>query len=116
MSLLDNTSEQFTLGGNTGSCTEYTLPHDDQDSEPFGWIRGQTKIGPVLHVRVTCCRDQYGIEIQVPSMSRKRSCSWIVISRGPNRYVDESWHDKEEHEENGKSEMLILLLMKLADR
>ena len=61
---------------------EYTLPRDDQDSEPLGWIRGHTKIGPVRRVRVTCCLDQYGMEIQVPSMSKNGSYSWIVISRG----------------------------------
>ena len=29
-------------------------------------------------------------------MSRTGSLSWIVISRDPNRYVDESWHDQED--------------------
>ena len=24
-------------GGKTGSCGEYTLPRDDQDSEPIEW-------------------------------------------------------------------------------
>ena len=51
--------------GKTGSCSEYTLHHDDQDSELIGSIRGHTKIGAVRQVRVTCCLDQ------------------IVISRGP---------------------------------
>ena len=42
-----------------------------------------TKIGPVLQVKVTCCLDQHGIEIQVPSKSKDGSNSWIIISRGP---------------------------------
>ena len=84
------------LGGKTGACGERTSPRDDQDSELIGWLRGHNKIGPVLQVRVTCCLDQYGNEIQVPSMSRSGSCSWVVISRGPSRYVDESWHDQED--------------------
>ena len=55
------------------------------------------KIGPVRQVRVTRCPDQYGIEMQVPSTSKKNgSYSWNVISRGPNRYVDESWQDQED--------------------
>ena len=29
-------------------------------------------------------------------MKKKKSFSWIVISRGPNRYVDEAWHEQEE--------------------
>ena len=31
-------------------CREYTLPRDENSSEPKGWIRGNTKIGPVLEV------------------------------------------------------------------
>ena len=29
---------------------EYTLPRDEKSSDPKGWIRGNTKIGPVLEV------------------------------------------------------------------
>ena len=60
-------------GGKTGSCREYTLPREDQDSEPIGWIREHTKIGPVRQVRVTCCLDQHGIEIHVPSILQNGS-------------------------------------------
>ena len=49
----------MVLEEKTGSCREYTVPRDDQDSEPVGWIRGHTKIGPVLQVRVTCCLDLF---------------------------------------------------------
>ena len=57
---------------------ESTLPCDYENSERVGWIRGLTKIGPVIHVRVTRYLDQYEIAIQVPSMLRKGSFSWIV--------------------------------------
>ena len=30
------------------ACREYTLPRDDPASEPKGWIRGNTRIGPIL--------------------------------------------------------------------
>ena len=60
---------------------------DDQDAELVGWIRGHKQIGPVRQVRDTCSLDRYGREIQVPSMSKNGSFSWIVISRGPNRHV-----------------------------
>ena len=36
-----------------GSCREYTSPRDDQVSQVKGWIRGNTKIGPVLGVAVS---------------------------------------------------------------
>ena len=42
---------QFT---DSVACREYTLPRDEDSSEPKGWIRGNTKIGPVLEV-TTCC-------------------------------------------------------------
>ena len=30
------------------ACREYTLPRDDESSQPRGWIQGNTRIGPVL--------------------------------------------------------------------
>ena len=30
------------------ACREYTLPRDEENSQPKGWIQGNTKIGPVL--------------------------------------------------------------------
>ena len=32
------------------ACREYTLPRDDQSSQPKGWIQGNMRIGPVLEV------------------------------------------------------------------
>ena len=71
------------FGGRAGSCRVYTLPRDDRDSRPLGWIRGHTKIGPVRQVGVICCLDQCWIEVQVPSMSRNESHSWIGIHQRP---------------------------------
>ena len=36
------------------ACREYTLPRDEDTSEPQGWIRGNTQIGPVLEVTACC--------------------------------------------------------------
>ena len=33
---------------NTVACREYTLPREDEASQPKGWIQGNTKIGPVV--------------------------------------------------------------------
>ena len=30
------------------ACREYTLPRDDESSQPRGWIQGNTRIGLVL--------------------------------------------------------------------
>ena len=46
--------EDFSQFTDSVACREYTLPRDESFSEPKGWIRGNTKIGPVLEV-ATCC-------------------------------------------------------------
>ena len=66
---IHNVNDGF--GGKTRSCREYTLLRDHQDSEPIGWIRGDTKIGPTRQVKVICCLDQYGFEIQVYRLRRE---------------------------------------------
>ena len=47
-------TEEFSQFTNAVACREYTLPRNEEASEPKGWIRGNTKIGPVLEV-ATCC-------------------------------------------------------------
>ena len=32
------------------ACREYTLPRDDESSQPKGWIQGITRIGLILEV------------------------------------------------------------------
>ena len=32
------------------ACRDYTLPREEEASQPKGWIQGNTKIGPVLEV------------------------------------------------------------------
>ena len=41
----DASEFQYTI-----ACREYTLPRDDKASQPKGWIRGNTRIGPILEV------------------------------------------------------------------
>ena len=40
-----------------GSCREYSLPRSEESSRVRGWIRGNTKIGPVLDVKVCYIKD-----------------------------------------------------------
>ena len=46
-------TEEFLQFTDSVACREYTLPRDEKSSDPNGWIRGNTKIGPVLEV-TTC--------------------------------------------------------------
>ena len=85
------------FGDRIAACREYTFPRDDPESEIKLWIEGHTRIGPVLRVKTTCYLNVHGIEIQIPSTSGTGSRSWVVISRGPNRYVDELQHNDPDH-------------------
>ena len=43
-------TEEFSQFTDSVACREYTLPRDEKSTDPKGWIRGNTKIGPVLEV------------------------------------------------------------------
>ena len=44
-------TDEFLQFAESVICREYTLPRDDKSTDPKGWIRGNTKIGPVLEVK-----------------------------------------------------------------
>ena len=64
------------------ACREYTLPRDEETSETKGWIKGNTKIGPILEVTTCCLQGKYGVEIRIMSLSEDNSYSWVRISYG----------------------------------
>ena len=72
-----------------GSCREYTLPRSDQSSQVKGWIGGNRKVGPVLDVVVCYYQVRYGVEIMIESLSGDKTCSWVRIVNGINKYVTE---------------------------
>ena len=72
-----------------GSYREYTLLGSDQSSQLKGWIRGNTKIGPVLDVIVCYHQGRYGVEIMIESLFGDKTCSWFRIVNGINQYVTE---------------------------
>ena len=71
--------------GRVGSCRENTALQDEERSQPKGWIRGNTEVGPVLEVKVTHHSYHIGIEIKIDSMKNDGSQFWTVISRGMNK-------------------------------
>ena len=64
---------EFSQFTDAVACREYTLPRDESLSEPKGWIRGNTKIGPVLEVTTCCQQGKYGVEIRIMSMNKDNS-------------------------------------------
>ena len=81
------------------ACREYTLPRDEGASEPKGWIRGNTKIGPVLEVVTCCLHGKYGVEIRIMSMNKDNSHSWVRISHGLNKLVTNLNNNEQETSE-----------------
>ena len=52
-----------------------TLPRDADASESKGWIRRNTKIGPVLEVTPCCLQGKYGVELRIKSAHKDNSHS-----------------------------------------
>ena len=70
------------------ACREYTLPRDDPASEPKGWIQGDTRIGRIWEVTTSFQHFKFGVEIRIQSMKEDNSQSWVRISCGTIRYVN----------------------------
>ena len=77
-----------------GSCREYTLPRSEESSHVRGWIRGSTKIGPVLDVKVCYHQGRCGVDrIFISSQNcflgsyRERFLAAIVENRGTGKPV-----------------------------
>ena len=95
---------QYFVTKDTGSlrqfqsvaCREYTLPRDDQASQPKGWNQGNMRIGPVLEVTTSFRHFKYGIEIRIWSVNQDNSQSWVRISYGTIKHVVESIQDNTE--------------------
>ena len=71
------------------SCREYTLPRDDQLSKVKGWIRGNTKIGPVLDVAVSYHQGPLRDRDQNQILILRWVSFMVMIEKGLNKYVTE---------------------------
>ena len=80
-------TEEFSQFTDAVACREYILPRDESLSEPKGWIRVNTKIGPVLEVTTSYLQGKYEVEIRIESMNKDHSHSWVRISHGLNKLV-----------------------------
>ena len=69
------------------ACREFTLPRDEEASQPKGWIQGNTKIGPVLEGTTCCLQGKYGVEIRIMSLNKDNTHSWVRNSHGSNKFV-----------------------------
>ena len=77
------------------------MPLCEKKTRAKGWIRKNTRIGPVLDIKVCHHEDRYGIVILVESLIQ---ASWVRIVNGIAKYVTESMHIKdEEHRASGRT-------------
>ena len=89
------------------TCREYTLPRDEKSTDPKGWTRGNTKIGPVLEVTTSYLQGKYGMEIKIESINKDNSDSWVRISHGLNKLVTDLIDNEQETSET-KTETFAL--------
>ena len=80
-----------------------------KSTDPKGWIRGNTKIGPVLEVTTSYLQGKYGVEIRIESVDKDNSHSWVRISHGLNQLVkdliDREYDDDEQETSTTKTEI-----------
>ena len=74
-------------------------------SDLKGWIRGNTKIGPVMEVTTSFLQGKYGVEIRIASVNKDNSHSWVRISHGPNKLVTDLSNKEYDDNEQETSEM-----------
>ena len=87
-----DTEEQFFAR----ACREYTLPRNDELTQPKGWIQGNTRIGPVLEITTSYLYGKHGIEVRIWSLRKDNSQSWVRISYGSKIFVIDSNYNNTE--------------------
>ena len=68
-------TEEFSQFTDSVACRECILPRDAKSSDPKGWIRRNTTIGPVLDVTTSYLQGIYGVEIRIESVNKDNSHS-----------------------------------------
>ena len=105
-------TEEFSQFTEPVAGREYTMPRDENSSEPKGWIQGNTNIGPVLEVTTSYVQGKYGVEIRIEFVNKDNSHSWVKISHGLNKLVtvliDKEDDDNEQETSTTKTEVFAL--------
>ena len=92
-------TEEFSQFTESVACREYNLPRNENSSEPKGWIRGNTKIGPVLEVTTSYLQGKYGEEMRIEALNKDHFHSWVRISHGLNKLVTNLNNNEQETSE-----------------
>ena len=92
-------TEEFSQFTDAVACSEHILPRDENSSETKGWIRGNTKIGPVLEVTTSYLQGKYRVEIRIEFVNHDNSHSWVRISHGLNKLVTDLSNKDDDNEQ-----------------
>ena len=98
-------TEEFSQITEPVACRENTSPRDEKSTDPKGWIRRNTKIGPVLEVTTSYLQSKYGVEIRIESVNKDNSHSWVRIPNGLNKLVTDLSNKEDDDNEQETSEM-----------
>ena len=98
-------TEEFSQFTDSVACREYTLPRDEKSSDPKGWIRGNTKIGPVLEVTTSYLQGKCGVKIKIESINKDNFYSWVRISHGLNKLGTDLSNKEDDDNAQETSEM-----------
>ena len=98
-------TEEFSQFTEQVACRECTLSKDEKSSDPKGWIKGNTKIGPVLEVTTSYLQGKYGVEITMESVNKDNSHSWVRISHDLNELVTDLRKKEDDDNEQETFEM-----------
>ena len=105
-------TDEFSQFTEPVTCRQYTLPRDEKSTGPKSWIRGNTKIGPVLEVTTSYLQGKYGVEIRIESVNTDNSHSCVRTSHGLNKLVtdliDKEYDDNEQETSETKTEIFAL--------
>ena len=97
-------TEEFSQFTEPVTCREYTLPRDEQSTDPKGWIRGN-RIGPLLEVTTSYLQ-------RIESVNKDNLHSWVRISHGLSKLVtdliDKEYDDNEQETSETKTEAFAL--------
>ena len=105
-------TDEFSPFAEPVTCREFPLPRDDKSTDPKGWIRWNTKIGPMLEV-TSYLQGKHRVEIRIESVNNENCHSWVRNSHGRNKWVtdliDQKYDDNEQETSTTKKEVLFAI-------
>ena len=105
-------ADEFLHFAEPVTCREYTLPRDENSTDPKGWIQGNTKLDPYWKSQPVTCKVNMEWKLEIDSVNKDKSHSWVRISHDLNKLVtdliDKKYDDNEQETSTTKTEVFVL--------